>query len=226
MRFRALGMAMILTGLSAGAFAGATVSASNDPSVTLDVRLGAMFGHEKSALAALDGDSLTRMVVPSKDSATPLPSEVTMSRAWLAQQAAPPASTDLECLAEALYFEARGESVPGQFAVAEVILNRAASTLYPDDVCAVIAQGTGRKYQCQFTYTCDGHPERIHEPRAWSQVRKVAHLALNGAVAPLTKGATHYHTRSVNPSWARAFPRTATIGVHHFYRQPQQVVNR
>ena len=111
----------------------------------------------------------------------------------------------------------------GQFAVAEVILNRVDSTEYPDAVCAVVHQGTGRKYQCQFTYTCDGYDEVISEPRAFDQVGKIAHLMVQGAPRPLTKGATHYHTRAVNPSWARQFPRTATIGVHHFYKMPTRV---
>ncbi|WP_204115492.1 cell wall hydrolase [Shimia biformata] len=127
-----------------------------------------------------------------------------------------------QCLAEALYFEARGESVKGQFAVAEVILNRVDHGLYPDSACGVILQGTqsGRKYQCQFTYNCDGNKNRIHEKAAYERVGKVARLMLDGAPRELTNGATHYHTKAVNPAWSRTFRRTATIGVHHFYRQP------
>lgn len=214
---------MFALGAGAGAgWSGTTISASNDPATRIDARLGAMLGHGKSALSALDADTITRIVMPSEDSATPLATEATMSRAWLARQRLPEQTPALQCLAEALYFEARGESVKGQFAVAEVILNRVRSSRYPDTVCGVIRQGTGRKYQCQFTYTCDGQPERIHEPGAWTQVRKVAGLALSGAAEPVTSGATHYHTRFVNPSWARVYPRTATIGVHHFYRQSRQ----
>lgn len=149
--------------------------------------------------------------------------QVEYSAEWLAGQKFKSSGADWRCLAEALYFEARGESVKGQFAVAEVILNRVDSPEYPDDVCAVIHQGTGRKYACQFTYTCDGHKEVIAEKRAFDQVGKVAHLMVQGAPRPLTKGATHYHTRAVNPRWARRFPRTTTIGVHHFYRMPTRV---
>ena len=127
------------------------------------------------------------------------------------------------CLAEALYFEARGESVKGQFAVAEVILNRVDSAEFPDTVCGVIHQGTGRKYACQFTYTCDGREEVIANPAAFRQVAKVARLTLDGAPRQLTDGATHYHTVAVNPRWARVFPRTTTIGVHHFYRMPTRL---
>ncbi len=142
---------------------------------------------------------------------------------WLAAQPFRPGGEDWSCLAEALYFEARGESVKGQFAVAEVILNRVDSPEFPDDVCAVVHQGTGRKFQCQFTYTCDGREETIAEPAAFRRVGKIAWLMINGAPRSLTGGATHYHTRAVNPSWARRFVRTATIGVHHFYRRPTRL---
>ena len=145
------------------------------------------------------------------------------TRDWLDGQKAGKGGEQWRCLAEALYFEARGESVKGQFAVAEVILNRVDSPDFPDDVCGVVNQGTGRKFQCQFTYACDGQAEVIAEPRAFKRVGKVAKLMIDGAPRELTDGATHYHTRSVDPQWARVFPRTATIGVHHFYRQETRV---
>ncbi|SEO02058.1 Cell Wall Hydrolase [Salinihabitans flavidus] len=149
--------------------------------------------------------------------------EIEYSRDWIDTQPKAKGDENWKCLAEALYFEARGESVKGQFAVAEVILNRVAHSYYPDSTCGVIRQGTGRKYQCQFTYTCDGVAEVIHEKDAFEQVAKVANLMLSGAPRALTGGATHYHTKTVRPAWARKFPRTATIGVHHFYRQPTQL---
>ena len=139
--------------------------------------------------------------------------------AWLDAQKVATGGAQWKCLAEALYFEARGETVKGQFAVAEVIMNRVDSGRFPDSICAVINQGTGRKYQCQFTYTCDGVPERIHEPKAWERVGKVARAVIDG-VAPrdLTDGATHYHTTAVRPRWSRTYTKTALIGVHLFYR--------
>lgn len=153
--------------------------------------------------------------------------EIEYSRDWLSKLDVGPQDADGDaewaCLAEALYFEARGESVKGQFAVAEVILNRVDSAAFPDTICQVVHQGTGKKYGCQFTYTCDGRPEEIHEPRAFDRVGKVAHLMTEGAARALTDGATHYHTKSVNPNWSRVYPRTATIGVHHFYRKPTRV---
>lgn len=143
------------------------------------------------------------------------------SKNWLGKQGIAKGDSDWACLSEALYFEARGESIRGQFAVAEVILNRVDSAKYPNSICAVINQGTGKKYQCQFTYTCDGKKEIFNEATARKNTQKVAAALIEG-IAPrvLTKGATHYHTKSVNPSWSRSFPRVATIGVHHFYRAP------
>ena len=82
----------------------------------------------------------------------------------------------------------------------------------------MINQGTGKKYQCQFTYTCDGRKEVIHEERAFDRVSKVARLAIDGQVPTLTEGATHYHTTSVKPRWSGVYTRTAHIGTHIFYR--------
>jgi spore germination cell wall hydrolase CwlJ-like protein len=82
----------------------------------------------------------------------------------------------------------------------------------------VINQGTGRKFACQFTYTCDGRPENIHEPASWDRVGKVARLMMDGGARPLTHGATYYHTTAVSPRWSRVFTRTARYGVHLFYK--------
>ncbi len=145
------------------------------------------------------------------------------SREWLDAQPLVKGDKQWDCLAEALYFEARGESVKGQFAVAEVILNRVDSPQFPDTVCGVVNQGTGRKFACQFTYTCDGQDEVILEKRAYKRVGKVAKLMVNGAPRKLTDGATYYHTRAVKPRWSRKFKRTTSIGHHHFYRPQTRV---
>ncbi len=121
------------------------------------------------------------------------------------------------CLTEALYFEARGEAVRGIFAVAEVILNRVDASSFPSTVCGVVNQGTGRKWACQFTYTCDGLPEAVRERAAWTRMGKIARLMMDGSARPLTNGAMFYHTRAVDPYWAHVFDRTVTIGAHHFY---------
>ena len=128
---------------------------------------------------------------------------------------------ELHCLAEALYFEARGERLTGVFGVAEVILNRRDSGSYPDTVCGVVRQGAnGQLWGCQFSYNCDGQPETITDQAAWDRVSTVARTMLADGPRHLTKGATHYHTRAVSPSWASRIPRTAEIGAHLFYREP------
>lgn len=151
---------------------------------------------------------------------------ISYTRDWIADQPLATGADDWACLSQALYFEARGESVKGQFAVGEVILNRADSDRFPGTVCAVIDQGTGKKYQCQFSFKCDGLKEVIHEKQAFEDVSKVARAILDAHSRPLTDGATFYHTKAVNPNWARKFTRTTTIGVHHFYRYPTQVSER
>ncbi|MCH2163456.1 MAG: cell wall hydrolase [Marinovum sp.] len=148
---------------------------------------------------------------------------VSFSRDWLNRQPIASGGAQWRCLAEALYFEARGESVKGQAAVAEVILNRVDHPRFPGTVCGVINQGTGKRYACQFTYTCDGRPETINEPKAWANVGKVARAMLDGAKRNLTGGATHYHTTAVRPSWARKYTHTTTVGVHRFYRHVWRV---
>ncbi|MCA8880520.1 MAG: cell wall hydrolase [Rhodobacteraceae bacterium] len=187
--------------------------------------MNAMLGQERSAIDRMDSDSLRRLVTPRRSDAGA--NGAPYSKAWLASFPSPKDAKDgkqLGCLAEALYFEARGESVKGQFAVAEVILNRVDSPFFPDSVCGVVHQG-GRS-GCQFSYTCDGRPEVIREKGAYAEVRKVASLALHGVADPVTDGATFYHTKGVRPSWSRKFPQTATIGAHKFYRHPDEVAQR
>ena len=131
----------------------------------------------------------------------------------------PSGDAALRCLTEAVYFEARGEPETGQMAVAEVILNRVDSPRYPDDVCAVVNQGTGRIHACQFSYTCDGIPEIVTEPGAWARAGRVARALLDGAPRRLTGAATHYHANYVDPYWAAVYPRTAVVGTHLFYKR-------
>ena len=149
-----------------------------------------------------------------------LTTEVPWTDAWLASLDMPDADDfePLKCLAEAIYFEARGEPVRGQFAVAEVILNRVVSREFPDEVCGVVNQGTGRKYECQFSYTCDGLPETVNDRASWARAEKIAGLALTGEVPlNLTDGAMYYHTTAVSPYWSDLFDMTTQIGVHRFY---------
>jgi spore germination cell wall hydrolase CwlJ-like protein len=126
-------------------------------------------------------------------------------------------SEEWNCLAEALYFEARGEDVDGQLAVAEVILNRVDSEQYPDSVCDVVRQGADSS-GCQFSYMCDGRKEDIANRRAYERIGKIAWLMLAGKPRTLTDEALYFHATSVAPSWSRSYVRTAQIGQHVFYR--------
>ena len=133
---------------------------------------------------------------------------------------------DQQCLAEAVYYEARGEAFIGQLAVAEVVANRVADPRYPDSFCGVVYQGSNRVTGCQFTFTCDG--SLAHTPRgeAWDRAQEVATHVLVGFHQPVTRGSTHYHTTAVSPRWAPTLTSTRQIGVHQFYRWEEQPVIR
>ncbi|EYD77786.1 hypothetical protein Rumeso_00513 [Rubellimicrobium mesophilum DSM 19309] len=141
----------------------------------------------------------------------------------LIAEADPKGDAEWECLSQAIYHEARGEPVEGQIAVAEVILNRRDSGRYPSTVCGVVEQGTGKRYQCQFSYYCDGLSDEIRDQRAWAEVGRVARVMIDGAPRGLTSGAMFYHTRAVEPYWAAKFTETAEIGAHLFYREGDEV---
>ena len=129
-------------------------------------------------------------------------------------------SRDAHCLATAIYFEARGESARGQRAVADVVLARARTAGWPKTVCGVVYQGAHRKTGCQFSFACDGLPER---PRgeAWRAAKDIAAEALD-APKPALRSAIYFHTKSVRPSWSKRMVRVASIGSHIFYR-PRRV---
>ena len=202
------------------AAADVTLGASNNPAVELDDQISALWYAEQQILVSLQASGFQRLIETPKAKGS---NSSLYTVAYISSQPAPTGGKEWACLTEALYFEARGETLKGIFAVAEVILNRVDDRRYPGSVCGVIYQGTGERYRCQFTYSCDGRPEVIRDKRAYDVGGKVARLMLDGAPRVLTGGATHYHTKSVRPKWARVFPRTATIGFHHFYKQPQRL---
>jgi hypothetical protein len=188
-------------------------------------RLDAILGAERKSLDVVPAErlvALTEARATGEDLAAgaAVAQEAPLSLGEAVGRAAPAGGAEWECLTEALYFEARGESLAGVVAVAEVILNRVDSPDYPGTVCGVVRQGGQGLYNCQFTYRCDGKSDAVHERAAWAAVGRVAAYMLSGAPRDLTDGATHYHTRAVNPSWAKRFPQTASIGYHLFYRQP------
>jgi len=131
------------------------------------------------------------------------------------------AAAERRCLAEAIYFEARSEPMIGQIAVADVILNRVKSSIYPDTICDVVYQGSERETGCQFSFTCDGSMDGVvlsKRNRLWKKSTDLAGSILAGMHVPVSRQATHYHADYVSPPWAENMSPTATIGTHKFYR--------
>jgi hypothetical protein len=125
-----------------------------------------------------------------------------------------------KCLADAVYFEARGEVEKGQEAVAQVVMNRVFSGVYPHDVCGVVYQNAGRHLACQFTFACEGKDlNKIDEPDMWEQAKRISKDTLDGKIWLTEVGhATHYHAYWVHPSWVHEMARLYHLGVHTFYR--------
>jgi hypothetical protein len=124
----------------------------------------------------------------------------------------------LDCLTQAIYYEAASETPTGQRAVAQVVLNRVRHPAFPSSICAVVYQGSERHTGCQFTFTCDGSLARKPSPRSWGTARTIASAALAGAVEPAIGMATHYHANWVLPYWAPQLDKLAAVGAHIFYR--------
>ena len=133
------------------------------------------------------------------------------------------ADHEKKCLSTAIYNEARGESVDGQWAVANVIINRAMSKKFPTTLCGVVFQNAEQGYHhCQFTFACDGKSDFGTERGAWAKATKMADAAYRefkdgDTPGVIPKNALYYHTVSVNPGWSNKFKRVATIGAHEFY---------
>jgi spore germination cell wall hydrolase CwlJ-like protein len=124
-----------------------------------------------------------------------------------------------KCLAEAVYFEARGEAVRGQIAVAQVVMNRAFSGFYPNTVCGVVYQNKHRHLACQFTFACDRIADVVREPDMWDRAKKIAKAMLDGQLwLPEVGKSTHYHAYWVRPSWVHEMKKMYKFGVHTFYR--------
>jgi len=124
-----------------------------------------------------------------------------------------------KCLAEAVYFEARGEAVRGQIAVAQVVMNRTFSGFYPNTVCGVVFQNKHHHMACQFTFACDNNPDVIREPDMWERAKKIAKAMLDGQIwLPEVAKSTHYHAYYVRPSWVSEMTKMYRFGVHTFYR--------
>ncbi len=126
-----------------------------------------------------------------------------------------------DCLAQAIYYEARSEGEDGERAVAQVVLNRVRHPAWPHSVCGVVYQGPLRVGGgCQFTFTCDGSLAYRPSGYAWSEAQRIATEALGGRTFAAVGLSTHYHTSAVFPAWAPRLIKTAQIGAHIFYRLP------
>jgi spore germination cell wall hydrolase CwlJ-like protein len=122
------------------------------------------------------------------------------------------------CLAAGIYFEARGETVKGQAAVAQVILNRVRNPTYPATVCGVVYQNENWRNRCQFSFACDGIKDRVRSPKHWDMAEEIALATTAGKIwLPEVGSSTHYHATYVRPPWARKMRKVGQIGLHIFY---------
>jgi hypothetical protein len=221
-----------LASLRAGAFGDApAVTATSTPPVPVDVAA------PRVAVASL-GPMPASPALNAIESAAPglgAPMPVVLSEELAYARADAPLTTfdaapvdgkgnvvserDLWCLSQAVYFEARGESYKGQVAVAQVVLNRLHHRLYPKTICGVVFQNQHMRNACQFSFACDGIPERITDARSWKQAQEIANGAVSGKLTvPEVGKATHYHAAYVYPDWAPRMKKVTKIGMHVFYQ--------
>jgi len=141
----------------------------------------------------------------------PSPAELEMVKMWAEQN----------CLAQAMYYEARGDGMRGEEAVAEVVFNRMRDGNYPGTICGVVFEGARRGHTCQFSFACDGAAHMRKEPGAWAQAQRLAAQILDGyrQLGDVTGGATSYHADYVEPGWTDLV-QTVQIGSHKFFRRP------
>jgi spore germination cell wall hydrolase CwlJ-like protein len=160
-----------------------------------------------------------RPVTIARKSPSTVPAEPGERPSYVSLIPAEKLEREAKCLAEAVYFEARSEPEEGQAAVAQVVLNRMKSGIYPDNVCGVVYQNRHRYLSCQFTFACEGRSLAIREPEAWTVAVRISRDVLEGRTYLADVGSsTHYHANYVRPWWARRLTRMDTIGRHVFYR--------
>jgi spore germination cell wall hydrolase CwlJ-like protein len=130
-------------------------------------------------------------------------------------------ATDLQCLAENVYFEARGEPLAGQYAVAEVTLNRTHARNFPHSICQVVHESrwdaSRRRFVADFSWT-ELRALSPEDGAAWKQAMAVASAAYDDLHAPVVPGALFYHATNIQPGWSKSRRIVATIGNHVFYR--------
>ncbi|WP_439273646.1 cell wall hydrolase [Pseudochrobactrum sp. HB0163] len=161
------------------------------------------------------------ILTPEKNSGRFIPPISTRDHNWAATPL-PPAvfsAAEQKCLAEGIYFEARGEPLKGQAAVGQVILNRVRNPAYPSTICGVVYQNRDWRNACQFSFACDGQKHRVTEAGHWRIAQQVAKAVTAGQIwLPEVGSATHYHAVYVRPRWASTMEKVKKIGLHIFYR--------
>jgi spore germination cell wall hydrolase CwlJ-like protein len=208
--------ALALTVLTGAAFADVTVSQSNAPTTLIRVQFASLLGAEHATVNAMPEARLAALARgPQAKAPQKGQTMLAYTDAWLASLPAPTGDGQWDCLRRAIYFEARGEEIEGQFAVAEVILNRLDSAGFPKTICGVVkAAGNG---SCAFSYICDGISDEMRDPEAADRAGRIARAMIDGAPRGLTNGATYFHARWSRPDWGHVV-KTAAIGGHLFYR--------
>lgn len=154
------------------------------------------------------GPPLSRPILPI--AFAPTPAELALQKV-LAEQ---------RCLAEAMYYEARGEGVDGEKAIAEVVFHRMKSAGYPHSICGVVYQGAALKHACQFSFTCSGELQQRKTPGAWARATRLAAKIFGGLIhlGDVTEDAVSFHAADVEPGWSDHLVKTIQIGNHVFYR--------
>jgi len=150
-----------------------------------------------------------------------IPPVVDGDHAWMSQPLPPEvfSAKEQKCLANAIYFEARGESLRGQAAVAQVVLNRVRNPTYPKTICGVVYQNQHLKNRCQFSFACDGKKDRVLSPKIYKTAEEIAMAVTAGKIfLPEVASSTHYYAQYVSPRWARSMEKMKKIGLHIFYR--------
>lgn len=125
------------------------------------------------------------------------------------------------CLAEAMYYEARGEGVAGEKAIAEVVFHRMRTPGYPHSVCGVVYERAAPGHGCQFSFTCNGEMHQAKSPGAWWRAKRLAAKIVDGLIrlGNETDDAISFHAADVQPGWGDHLVRTIQIGNHVFYKR-------
>lgn len=219
---RVLASAICLTlGLSAAALAYAPYAEHKAPVVHKVVAFDAT---PAKAIAAKADTTVPQLRVtpasyqPETNALTPAQEEL-LAQVFLRQG---------NCLADAMYYEARGEGRVGEVAIAEVIYNRMRSGYYPDTICGVVYEGSNLHTGCQFSFTCSGDMDRPKSPAVWRRTQRLALQIVMGLVrlGQTTGGALSYHNLDVQPVWSDTMERTTQIGHHIFYRPYRHLATR